>query len=83
MLLAKTTSVTTYRLARAGKALNHPVQVSRKGQTRGFSCIRTMAAKGRTAVEETESGAFKRTDSEFRNWIRPDSEFAPEGAPSL
>ncbi|KAK9859328.1 hypothetical protein WJX84_003362 [Apatococcus fuscideae] len=37
-----------------------------------------MSSKGRTAVEETDGGAFKRTDSEFRNWIRPDSEFEPE-----
>ncbi|KAK9841321.1 hypothetical protein WJX74_003883 [Apatococcus lobatus] len=37
-----------------------------------------MASKAQTAVEETDGGAFKRTDAEFRNWIQSDSDFAPE-----
>lgn len=39
----------------------------------------SMASKAQTAVDETDAGAFKRTDAEFRNWIQSDSEFAPEG----
>lgn len=38
-----------------------------------------MSSKAQTAVDETDAGAFKRTDAEFRNWIQSDSDFAPEG----
>jgi hypothetical protein len=38
-----------------------------------------MASAPRTALNETKDGAFVRTDAGFRNQIKPDVEFPPEG----
>lgn len=38
----------------------------------------SMAAKARTAVDETKNGAFVRTDAGFRHQVAPNTQFAPE-----
>lgn len=41
--------------------------------------LRQVRAMAKDALAETSDGAFKRTDATFRSFVKPDTEFEPEG----